>query len=86
MRSENIAGINEFFITLKNIWLERSSLYEEQNFDQALSNKKSSAKQNNNIISQPIISQLASSSLDIQKMFQDELAKRDAKYEAEIAK
>ncbi|RHZ52550.1 hypothetical protein Glove_460g24 [Diversispora epigaea] len=48
------------------------------------SNKKSSVKQHNNIISQPIVSQLPSQ--DFQKMFQDELAKRDAKYEADTGR
>src|SRR5437763_1310830 len=72
MRNENIAGIDEFFIILKNMWLERSSLYVDQNSDHAQSKKKSFTKQNDNVqssqpasnILQPTVSQPAFPSYD----------------------
>lgn len=82
MRNENIAGINEFFTILKNMWLERSSLNEEQNFDQAHPKKKVLAKQNESIILQSIFPSYD----EIQKSFQAMFDKRDAEQKADIAK
>jgi len=95
MRNENIAGIDEFFIILKNMWLERSSLYMDQNFDQAQSKKKSFTKQTDNVqssqpasnILQPTVSQPAFPSYDeMQKSFQAMFDKQDAKHKAEMEK
>ncbi|RIB17144.1 hypothetical protein C2G38_2142745 [Gigaspora rosea] len=87
MRNENIAGINEFFILLKNLWLERSSLYVDQNSNQAQPKKKSLAKQNDSIISQSIVSQPVFPSYDeMQKSFQAMLEKQKAESKAEIEK
>ncbi|RHZ80452.1 hypothetical protein Glove_135g73 [Diversispora epigaea] len=80
MRINPPADINAFFISLTTIYRE---LNQKQAF-QVRQNKKH--QQNDSIIPQPIVSQPASSSLDMEKRFQDELAKRDAKYEADIAK
>ena len=95
MRNENIAGINEFFILLKNLWLERFSLYIDQNSDQAQSKKKSFTKQNDNVqslqpasnILQPMVSQPAFPSYDeMQKSFQAIIDKQDTKHKAEMEK
>ena len=95
MRNENIAEINEFFIILKNMWLERSSLYMDQNFDQAQSKKKSFTKQNDNAqssqpasnILQSTVSQPAFPSYDeMQKSFQAMFDKQDTKHKAEMEK
>ena len=87
MRNKNIAGINEFFILLKNLWLERSSLYVDQNSDQAQPKKKSLAKQNDSIILQSIVSQPVFPSYDeMQKSFQAMLEKQKAESKAEIEK
>src|SRR5207237_1801817 len=95
MRNENIEEINEFFIILKNMWLERSSLYMDQNFDQAQSKKKSFTKQNDNAqssqpasnILQSTVSQPAFPSYDeMQKSFQAMFDKQDTKHKAEMEK
>ncbi|CAG8638431.1 2993_t:CDS:2, partial [Diversispora eburnea] len=80
MRINPPADINAFFISFITIYRE---LNQKQAF-QVRQNKKH--QQNDNIISQPIVPQPASSSLDMEKRFQDELAKRDVKYEAEMEK
>ncbi|KAF0373868.1 hypothetical protein F8M41_012953 [Gigaspora margarita] len=64
------------------MWLERFSLNEEQNFDQAHPKKKVSAKQNKSIISQSVFSSYD----EMQKSFQAMFDKRDAKQKADIAK
>ncbi|CAG8505759.1 12444_t:CDS:2 [Cetraspora pellucida] len=87
MRNENIAGINKFFILLKNLWLEHSSLYVDQNSDQAQPKKKSLAKQNDNIILQFIVLQPVFPSYnEMQKLFQAMLEKQKAEFKAEIKK
>ncbi|CAG8455123.1 8475_t:CDS:1 [Cetraspora pellucida] len=87
MRNENIADINEFFILLKNLWLECSSLYVDQNSDQVQPKKKSLAKQNDSIISQSIVLQPVFSSYDeMQKLFQAMLEKQKTESKAEIEK
>ncbi|KAF0428437.1 hypothetical protein F8M41_005853 [Gigaspora margarita] len=64
------------------MWLERSSLNEEQNFDQAHPKKKVLAKQNESIILQSIFPSYD----EIQKSFQAMFDKRDAEQKADIAK
>ncbi|CAG8549041.1 759_t:CDS:2 [Cetraspora pellucida] len=89
------ADINEFFILLKNIWLECSSLYVDQNSDQAQSKKKLFTKQNNNVqSSQPasnilqfMVSQPAFPLYDeMQKLFQAIIDKQNTKYKAKMEK
>ncbi|KAF0413844.1 hypothetical protein F8M41_007707 [Gigaspora margarita] len=64
------------------MWLERSSLNEEQNFDQAHPKKKVPAKQNESIISQSVFPSYD----EMQKSFQAMFDKRDTEQKAEIAK
>ncbi|CAG8817210.1 2412_t:CDS:2, partial [Cetraspora pellucida] len=82
MRNENIGAIDEFFTILKNMWLERSSLNEGQNFDQAQPKKKLLAKQDDSIISQPVFSSYD----EMQKSFQAMMEKQKIESKAEIEK